>query len=270
MHAVFAGALEPPFRVVRARAWRELRELTRALEPVACVLDISDSHSLASLTRLRELRKHQPTVALVVASDFRGREFDLYRLGRLSVDGVLRLEDLPGGREIRGVLEEAMAVAVANVVIGGPGRDLPAIAQDALRWAIEHAESCPQVSDLAAGLALGPRALLRELKAANVVPPRSFLLWGRLIRASHLLARSQETVESTAFRLGYATGATLRKALKRHVGCSPTTLGKRGGLWWTLEVFQRKGLRRQGDRRERWADTRTGRHRAPGKLTGRR
>lgn len=242
----------------------------RTLGPLACVLDISDSHSLAPLTRLRELRKHQPTVALVVASDFRGREIDLYRLGRLNVDGVLRLEDLPGGREIRAVLEEAMAVAVANLVVSGPGRGLPPVAQEALRWAIEHAESSPQVSHLAAALTLKPRALLRELKAVNVVPPRVLLLWGRLIRASHLLARSQETVESTAFRLGYATGATLRKALKRHVGCSPTTLARRGGLSWTLEVFQRKGLRRKRDRRERWANIRTGRRGASGSAAGRR
>jgi AraC-like DNA-binding protein len=179
---------------------------------------------------------------------------------------VLRLENLPEGREIRAVVEEATAVALAAVVVGGPGRGLPPLAREALRWAIEHAEASPQVSHLAAALGLTPRALLRELKAANGVTPRTLLLWGRLMRASHLLARSQETVESTAFRLGYATGATLRRAFKRHVGCGPTTLLRRGGLWWTLEVFQQKALLPQEGRRRRWANISAGRRRSPGNV----
>jgi transcriptional regulator GlxA family with amidase domain len=116
------------------------------------------------------------------------------------------------------------------------------LAQDAVRWAIEHAESRPQVSELAAALAMSPRALLREMKALNLGSPRALLLWARLIRASHLLERPSETVESVAFRLGYSTGGALGKALKRHVGYSPSELLRQGGLAWTLDVFQTNGF----------------------------
>jgi AraC-like DNA-binding protein len=85
------------------------------------------------------------------------------------------------------------------------------------------------------------------MKGHNLLPPRDLLVWGRLIRASHLLEQPNRTVESVAYQLGYATGGALRKALKRHVGCSPSTLLRRGGLAWTLEVFQRDGLRRSED-----------------------
>jgi AraC-like DNA-binding protein len=181
-------------------------------------------------------------VAIVVASDFGGREMDLYHLGRLSVDGVIRMEDHPSSRDILSVVDRAIATSLATRVILRTAKDLPPLAQEAIRWAIEHAETSPQVSELAAALAMSPRVLLREMKILNLVSPRALLLWGRLIRASHLLERPSETVESVAFHLGYATGGALGKALKRHVGCNPTDLLKRGGLAWTLDVFQRKGL----------------------------
>jgi AraC-like DNA-binding protein len=172
---------------------------------------------------------------------------DLYHLGRLSVDGVIRMEDNPSSRGILAVVDGAIAASLATMVVLGAARDLPPLAHEAIRWAIEHAETGPQVSELAAALAMSPRAFLREMKALNLAPPRALLLWGRLIRASHLLERSSETVESVAFYLGYATGGALGKALKRHVGCSPTDLLQRGGLAWTLDVFRRQGLRTRGE-----------------------
>ncbi len=245
--AALMGALDPPHQVRPVGNFMELEGLLLRGKPQACVLDLFDSLPSIPLTSLRRLRRRHPTVALVVASDFGGREMDLYHLGRLSVDGVIRMEDAPSSRDILAVVDGAIAASLATMVVLGAARDLPPLAQEAIRWAIEHAETKPQVSGLAAALAMSPRALLREMKVLNLVPPRVLLLWGRLIRASHLLERSSETVESVAFHLGYATGGALGKALKRHVGCSPTHLLQRGGLAWTLDVFQRQGLREERD-----------------------
>jgi AraC-like DNA-binding protein len=167
---------------------------------------------------------------------------DLYHLGRLNVDGVIRMESQPSSRDILTVVDGAIAASLATLVILQAARDLPPMVQEAIRWAIEHAEDRPQVSELAAALALSPRVLSRETRALSLASPRALLLWGRLIRASHLLERPSETVESVAFHLGYATGGALGKALKRHVGSSPTNLLERGGLSWTLKVFRRQGL----------------------------
>jgi len=254
--AELTGALDPSYGVRVVESFAELEELLQTQEPKACVLDVFDSSPSISLTSLRRLRRGHPTVALVIASVFSGREMDLYHLGRLSVDGVIRLEDPTSAKEMSAVVDRAIVTSLATRVVLSAGRNLPTLAQEALRWAIEHAETRPQVSELAAALAMSPRAFLREMRAFDLVPPRTLLLWGRLIRASHLLERSSETVESVAFHLGYATGGALGKALKRHVGCSPTDLLQRGGLDWTLDLFTRQGLRSERKEGTRWLEPR--------------
>jgi AraC-like DNA-binding protein len=240
--AALTGALEPSHRVRPVQDFGELEALLQNTEPQVCVLDIFDPPPSVPLNALGRLRRRHPTVAIVIASDFSGRELDLYHLGRLRVDGVIRMEERPPAREILAVVDRAIAASLATRVALGPARHLPPLAQDAVRWAIEHAESRPQVSELAAALAMSPRALLREMKTLNLGSPRALLLWARLIRASHLLERPAETVESVAFRLGYSTGGALGKALKRHVGCSPSELLRQGGLDRTLDVFQKNGF----------------------------
>ncbi len=233
------GALDPPYRVASVEGIEDLEARLQVSEPQACILDIFDPPPPIPLTSLGSLRRNHPTVALVIAAEFTGREMDLYHLGRLSVDGVIRLENRPHARDIRAVVDRAIAASLATRVIQEGDLDLPPLGQKAMRWAIEHAEHAPQVSDLAAAMAMSTRSFMREMKAAGLGSPRDLLLWGRLIRASHLLERPAETVESVAFRLGYSSGGALGKALNRHVGCSPTELLDQGGVAWTLGVFGR-------------------------------
>lgn len=237
--AALSRALDPPYRVRPVSDFRELNRILGELGTEVCILDVSDSPTKIPLPSLRRFRDRHPAVALVIASDFLGREMDLYHLGRLSVDGVIRIEGAPPAREIQAVVDRALARSLARRVVLGVGSHLPPLAQNAIRWTIEHAETRPQVSELAADLGVSPTVLTRDMKALGGMPPRGFLLWGRLIRASHLLERSGETVESVAFRLGYATGGALGKALRRHLGHSPTSLLQTGGLACTLDVFRR-------------------------------
>ncbi len=247
-------ALGGAFSLRSVANWREVERRARRGDPLGCILDVFAPSEGVPIPTLRKFARKHPSVALIVCSDFSDREMELYHLGRVSVHGVLRLEENPAHRRIRTVVEEALAASLAEMVVRSAARDLPPLAQEALRWAIEHAAARPQVSDLAAALALSPRALHRESRTMNLAPPRTLLLWGRLIHATHLLERRRGSVEGVAFGLGYATGGALRKALKRHVGCSPTTLLRRGGLAWTLEEFQRKGLHRGRGEGERWAN----------------
>jgi AraC-like DNA-binding protein len=252
--AILTEALQPPFHIQRVQDLDELQRQLRKSEAPICILDAFDSRPPIRMGALRLLRKAHPAATLLVASDFTGREMELYHLGRMHVDGVIRMERSPPGREVRRVLEAAIGASLAHTVVHRVGHELPTLAQEAIRWAIEHAEARTQVSQFAAALAVSPRAFHSKMKALGLVTPRSLLVWGRLIRASRLLERSHETVESVAFHLGYATGGNLSKALKRHVECSPTQLLHRGGLAWTLDVFRRKGLRREETGRERWAN----------------
>ena len=266
--ALLIRALESRYRCRRISGVKEIEALIPRGGPRGCILDLSDPSLPMPLTALRRLRRQHPSLALLMAGDFSGREMDLYYLGRVSVDGVIRLEESPSPRQIREAVDEALAARLAEMVVETVAHDLPPLAQEAVRWTIEKAESLPRVPDLAAAMGLTPRTLLRGLRAIDVTSARTLLLWGRLIQASHLLERPNETVENVAFRLGYATAGTLRKALKHHVGCSPTTLQYRGGLACTLGVFRREGLRRTGESRKRWTNARSSRWRMLSRTPG--
>lgn len=267
--ALLSAALEPRYQCRRIQTLREVETYLPLGGPRGCVLGLFDKSIPAPLTELRSLRRKHPSLALILAADFSGREMDLYHLGRVNVDGVIRLEEKPSARDVLTVVNAALATCLAEVVVQTVAPDLPPIAQEAIRWTIERAESRPKVPDLAAALSLSPHTLLRELRAVEIATPRDLLLWARLIQASHLLERPSETVENVAFRLGYGTGSNLRKALKRHVGCSPTSLLERGGLAWTLSVFRREGLRQAGDAKTRWTTARSSRWRQATPAKGR-
>ena len=260
-YALLSAALDSRYQCRQIQSLKDVETYVPMGGPRGCVLGLFDKSAPPPLNDLRTLRRKHPTLALVLAADFSGREMDLYHLGRVNVDGVLRLEEKPSARQVLTVVNEALATCLAEVVVQTVAQDLPPIAQEAIRWTIERAESRPRVPDLAAALSLTPHTLLRELRAVELAAPRDLLLWARLIQASHLLERPSETVENVAFRLGYGTGSNLRKALKRHVGCSPTALLKRGGLAWTLGVFRREGLRQAGDTKTRWTTARSSRWR---------
>lgn len=242
LKAFLIGALDPFFPVRPVQDFSSMETLLDTEEPLACLLDLFESPTHVTLAALRRLRRKHPTVPLVIASDFTGREIDLYHLGRLRVDGVIQLEDRPSRRDVLTMVNKAMAASLATRVVLETATQLPPVAKDAIRWAVEHAEDRPQVSEFSAALGMSSRNLLREMKSLGLITPRDLLLWGRLIRASHLLERPSETVESVAFHLGYATGGALGKALNRHVGCSPTALLEKGGVAWTLKVFKSRGL----------------------------
>jgi AraC-like DNA-binding protein len=243
-NAALVSALVPSYGVKALPDFSALENRLRRNLPQACVLDIFDLPNPTPLSTLGRIRRRYPSVALIVASDFSGREMDLYQMGRLNIDGVIRLEDRYSSRDVLTFVDRAVATALASRVVASTAAELPPLVQDAVRWGIEHAETQPRVVELAAALGMSPRVLLRELRALNLAPPRVLLLWGRLIRASHLLSRPSETVEGVAYRLGYSTGGALGKALKRHIGCSPTHLRMKGGLEWTLKMFRRRGLGR--------------------------
>lgn len=246
--------MHPPHRVRTLDEFSDLQKFLKAASPQACILDVFDPRPGVSLDHIRRLRNDHPTVALVVAADFSGREMELYKLGRLGIDGVIRLEETLSSREILAVVNQAISAALANRVIQDAGAGLPPLAREAFRWAIEHADSRPQVSELAAALSVSPGTLVKEIGVSRLESPRTLLLWGRLIRGAHLLERSGETVESAAFHLGYSTGGALGKAIKQHLGCSPSELLERGGLAWTLEVFQRQAVGTTEQERESWTD----------------
>ena len=134
--AMLAGALEPTYQLETVLSWKELERVLRSRAPLGCILDIFNLSRVSTLPALRKLRKEHPGPALIACADFSGREMELYRLGRINVDGVIRLEDDLSSREILEVVDRATMAALAGMVLRSVAPDHSPVVQECIRWAI--------------------------------------------------------------------------------------------------------------------------------------
>jgi len=237
------GALEEQHDLMPVADWQSLREALQRLPAEACVLDPYGPGQVVGMREVQRLRKHHPTVAIVVYADFRGREMDLFTLGRLQVDGVVPAQPHDGPWQIRTAISDALARAVAARVVAALGARLPRVGLDCLRWAIENANRGATVADLARHFSRSPDVLARRLRRKGSPPPERILLWGRIFRATHLLTQRGSTVEGVAYEVGYSSAAALARALRSATGHSPTGIRRRGGVPCALDGFFRKEAR---------------------------
>ncbi len=235
--ARFASALDDHHRVIHAPSWKQLLRLVMRHPVDLCVLDLYDPFRPVSFQQLQRLRRKHPDLAILVYTDFTGRESDLFDLGRLQVHGVLQATGHESRRQIQVAVDGGLARAVAARVVQTLEGRLPPLALECIGWAIEHAEEQPRVVDLARAVSMTPRLLARDLRAQDLPTACRLLLWGRLLQAARLLESPGTTVDQVAFRVGYATGGALRRALNRHCGCPPGELKHRGGLTAAMEAF---------------------------------
>ena len=235
--ARFASALSDRHRVIHAKSWRQLHRLVMRHPVDLCVLDLYDPFRPVTFTQLQRFRRRHESLALLIHSDFRGRESALFDLGRIQVDGVLQASGREGPREIREAVDWALARSAAGRVVRSLKGRLPDFALDALSWAVEHAEQKPSVDRMTVAIGSTPRALGRDLKSQDLPTPHKLLVWGRLLQAARLLESCECTVDTVAFRLGYSTGGALRRAMKRNTGLPPSILVQRGGLTAALDAF---------------------------------
>ena len=70
--AALVGALDPPYRVGFVDGFDDLEARLQASEPLACILDIFDPAPPIPRNSLGNLRRSHPTVALIIAADFKG------------------------------------------------------------------------------------------------------------------------------------------------------------------------------------------------------
>lgn len=247
-------ALKPHHRVMVCESWTELWETMVDAALDGCIIDPYNPFDPVSLPEVLHFRKRFPTTAVIVCGDFTDRELDLYYLGRMGVDGVILASGEGGSaRKLRGRVEMALSSWLAKRVADALDGVVPELGIRATRWAVAHAEECPQVQDLARAVRLSPRALSRELRARGLPSPRQILLWGRLFQAARMLDRSDATVEEVAFRLGYATAASLGRAFRERVGISPSKFGhEEGGLNRVMNAFVESLEEREG-RARRWS-----------------
>jgi len=94
--------------------------------------------------------------------------------------------------------------------------------------ALELIHQSPQYQwslDLLAEQANMSRAtLIRQFKNTVGVPPMSYILNWRMIKAYHLLKHSSKSLDQISELVGFSTGRTLAKAFQRHFGLTPSEL----------------------------------------------
>lgn len=237
------AALGGDHDIIACRDWRDMWDAVQGRGVEGCVVEMGARSRAMALRQLQRLRRRRPPLALVVESDFSGRELDLFSLGRIGVDGVLPAETSPDSGRIRLEVERALARALAARVTESLEGRLSELGLDALRWSITHASENPTVHDLATGIGRTPAALSRELRESRLPPPRRILLWGRLFHGARLLTRGDYSVEAVALRLGYSSRTALARALRRETGFPPTEVVRRGGVSCVLEGFLAGGRR---------------------------
>jgi len=92
-------------------------------------------------------------------------------------------------------------------------------------WVDRHlGEASITVERLAGALATTPRTLSRKVLAATGFPAIKLIQRRRLMMATHLLETTRLPLEQVAERVGYATGTTLRRLLRRELDTSPSAL----------------------------------------------
>jgi AraC-like DNA-binding protein len=230
------------FRLQFVEEWDALREALRDSPPAALVVvdpyirGYGIEAELAS--DLRSLLWEFPSATVIAALEVtRGRIRDLRTLGEWGVKEIISLEDedtpeaiwrrlrSAQGRPLQSLLERTlpgtvsgraralMMAAAAVVAEGGHGRDL------------------------AAGLRLSERTLLRWAEQADLPPPRRILAWMRVLLACELLDDLQQTVLSVAYTCGYASDSSLRRAVQEFTGVMLTQLRKQGAFATASERF---------------------------------
>jgi AraC-like DNA-binding protein len=221
-----------------ALGWRAVPGIVERVTVRVAVIDASTLPQLP-FAELDWLRRQHPGIALVIVVDGRGKDLELFRLGRHGVDGLVLIELDELEANLTGVVERARARAEARLVARRLAGLVPPLALEGLAWAIEHAGMGARPAELAQGLGHPLERYRRELRRAGLPAPARLLLWGRLFRAGHLLERDGPSVADVARRLGYAGPLPLARALRREVGLPPSKIRARGGPACVMEAFLR-------------------------------
>jgi len=226
--ARLSGALKDEHALVQVSGWTAAAQSLSARNIEGAILDPYDSRGELRLRELGALRAGFPEAALILFADFTGREPDLFELGRLGMDGILEDRGFGATRELRDRTEGALDAALATRVSRKVSPRVRPLAARCLTRAVVSARQPFRTLDLARALSLSEKALGKALRSAHLPTARRFLLWGRLIEASYLLARPTATVEECAFRVRYSTAAALHRGFAAGDPGAGGMAGRRG------------------------------------------
>ena len=174
------------------------------------------------------------TAAIGVVS---GRLDHVLKLGEWGVAQVIDLEEectsssiayrllMVRGRPLRSLVERALP--------GSTGGAARAILAAASRVVAEGGQG----KDLARALHVTTRTLTRWCRRAALPPPKRLLAWMRVLLAAELLDDPGRTISDVALSCGYAADSSLRHALGRLLGRTPSDLRDHGAFTIASKAF---------------------------------
>lgn len=232
------SALSEHHELHEASNWDDLVATLESATADGCIIDLF--HPTIDITHdhLAELRERSPFSAIVIYSDFDGRETELFDLGVLGVNEVILAGREDGARDISRAISSAFTSSVANRVTNGLEERVHPVALRAIQWAIAHAgDEAPPTSALARALGYDLLQLQRLLRSEGLPTPSGFLIWGRVFAAINLVLTTRKTREDVAFSVGYVSMAGLNRAFKTVAGHTVEQVLKRGGVAFLIERF---------------------------------
>lgn len=239
-----AEALRATYDLRSYKTWTKFYSDAAKAPWAGCIIDIYPPDGHVPPPQLAALRRRRPDLAIIIYSDFRDREADLFEVGREQMNAVI----LPGVEDSTGDIQAAVSRSLASAVSRGvaaslEGRLAP-LGIAVIRWSIEHSLERPSVDELADGIGVSRSQLTKALNKRGLPTARALLLWGRLFQAARLLEGGRTTVEAVAHALGYATSSALHRAFHRNVGHPPGAIVSMGGVETVLKAFLAVPLRR--------------------------
>ena len=222
------------YTIQSPHSWSALHAAVVAAPPSALVVvdPYAGENAGGQLAQeLRGLLVDFPSLPVFAATEAgRGQRDDLRTMGKWGIVEVISIghDDTPAAllHRFRKATGRPLKVLLEGV--------LPADTSSRARAIIDAAAETVTVAghalDLAQGLGLSRRTLLRWTEAAEIPPPRTLLAWMRILLAAELLDDPGRSVLSVAQACGYSSDSGLRRVMQRFVGASPTQLRDRGAF----------------------------------------
>ena len=250
------GVLGEAEELVRVPDWDALRTSLRRA-PATAISVVDPQHEPAG--ELRVLLEEFPSATvLAVVSPALGHGDTLRELFAWGVADVIvrgREDTVPAlARRLDGV----RARTVHRLLERALPRTVPSRSRALLAAAAETVAAGGLAAELAAGLEVNERTVLRWCERADLPPPRRLLAWLRLLLAAEMLDDPGRTVGSIAGASGYASAVSLKAAFRQFVGMTPRDARDRGAFetvaaGFAGELFRlREAAREQGRPEKSW------------------
>ncbi|MDZ7779234.1 MAG: helix-turn-helix domain-containing protein [Gemmatimonadota bacterium] len=223
--------------IVRAATWSRLVWSLHERPVTVAVLDGAALARIHPERAIVELRRRYPSLGIVVLARDVTDAGTWFRLGRAGLSDlvILPLDGMAPAlpRAIRNALDGSTASVVERVV----SPSLPRRERNAVRWTLEGVQRGWDTDEVCARAGLTRPHMSVCLRAHGLPSVGRLLTWVRMLHAGRWLSDPGRTGESVSRQLGYANGATFRRALRNYVGATPSEVAALGGLLPVLECF---------------------------------